>query len=52
MVVERQVYMVMEYFDNDLKHVLDTVPQLLKEGDKKWLMLQLLRGVEYMHQRW
>uniref|UniRef100_I2CPA2 Cyclin-dependent kinase 2 homolog n=2 Tax=Nannochloropsis gaditana TaxID=72520 RepID=I2CPA2_NANGC len=47
-----KVYMVMDYFDNDLKHVLDTVPHLLSEGDKKWLMRQLLEGIAYMHDRW
>jgi len=35
-----------------LKHVLDTVPHLLSEGDKKWLMHQLLKGTEFMHARW
>lgn len=48
-----KVFMVMEYYDNDLKHVLDTMgPKLLKEGDKKWLLFQLLQGIEYMHERW
>lgn len=48
-----QVYMVMEYYENDLKHVLDNVPsKLLSEGDKKWLLHQLLLGIEYMHEKW
>ncbi len=32
--------------------MLDTVPDLLREGDKKYLMHQLLRGMAYMHDRW
>lgn len=32
--------------------MLDTVPDLLREGDKKYLMHQLLRGIAYMHDRW
>jgi serine/threonine protein kinase len=38
--------------NNNQQHVLDTVPDLLREGDKKYLMHQLLRGMAYMHDHW
>lgn len=42
----------MYLYPHTSQHVLDTVPDLLREGDKKYLMHQLLRGMAYMHDHW
>ncbi|GFQ07547.1 cyclin-dependent kinase g-2 [Phtheirospermum japonicum] len=38
------IYMVMEYMEHDLKKLMETMRQCL--------MLQLLQGVEYLHDNW
>lgn len=46
------VYMVMEYLENDLKGLMDKMKQPFSIGEAKWLMLQLLEGVKYLHDNW
>lgn len=46
------VYMVMEYMEHDLKALLDSRKQPFSQSEVKCLMLQLLEGVEYLHDNW
>lgn len=48
------VYMVMEYCEHDLKGVLNKMLDLHPYGESevKSLMLQLLKGVSYLHENW
>lgn len=43
------VFLVMEYCEHDLATLMDNMPAPLPESAVKCLMLQLLRGVEYLH---
>ncbi|MQM07976.1 hypothetical protein Taro_040829 [Colocasia esculenta] len=43
------VYMVMEYLDYDLLTVIQGATQPLSEGNAKYLMYQLLHGVNFIH---
>lgn len=46
------VFMVMEYFENDLKHVMEQKMVVFDKGAVKCLMEQLLKGVKHMHDHW
>lgn len=46
------VYMVMEYMEYDLKGLMESMKQPFSIGEVKYLMLQLLNGVEYLHDNW
>jgi len=55
MVVGREfdkVFMVMEYFDHDLKTCVEKHDGPFPQGDVKSLFVQLLAGVEYLHSKW
>lgn len=47
-----KIFMVMEYCDNDLKYCMETKSQPFSTAEVKQLMLQLLSGVDHMHQKW
>ncbi|KAG7954305.1 hypothetical protein I3843_11G010000 [Carya illinoinensis] len=46
------VFMVMEYMEYDLKDLLEVMKQPFSISEVKWLMLQLLEGVKYLHDNW
>lgn len=46
------VFMVMEYMEYDLKCLIEVMNQPFSISEVKWLMLQLLEGVEYLHENW
>ncbi|XP_043723877.1 cyclin-dependent kinase G-2-like isoform X2 [Telopea speciosissima] len=46
------IFMVMEYMDNDLKVLMETMKQPFSQSEVKCLMLQLLEGVKYLHDNW
>ncbi|CAM9553810.1 unnamed protein product [Chrysoparadoxa australica] len=50
-----KIYMVMEYFDRDLKDVMSKMKkrhESFSTSEVKNLMLQLLRAVEHLHRHW
>ncbi|GER44796.1 kinase family protein [Striga asiatica] len=46
------IYMVMEYMEHDLKALMETMKQPFSQSEVKCLMLQLLSGVNYLHDNW
>ncbi|KAB1217316.1 Cyclin-dependent kinase G-2 [Morella rubra] len=46
------VFMVMEYMEYDLKGLLEGMKQPFSISEVKCLMLQLLEGVQYLHDNW
>lgn len=46
------IYMVMEYVEHDMKTLLETMRLPFLESEVKTLLLQLLRGVQYLHENW
>ncbi|XVF49674.1 hypothetical protein PTKIN_Ptkin04bG0031900 [Pterospermum kingtungense] len=46
------VYMVMEYMENDLKGLMGSMKRPFSTNDVKCLMKQLLEGVKYLHDNW
>ncbi|CAA0818355.1 Protein kinase superfamily protein [Striga hermonthica] len=46
------IFMVMEYMEHDLKALMETMKQPFSQSEVKCLMLQLLSGVEYLHDNW
>ena len=47
-----QVYMVMEFFEFDLKQGLDRYDGALSQGELKGILQQILRGLDHMHSKW
>eukprot|EP01155_Anaeramoeba_flamelloides_P049347 Anaeramoba_flamelloidesc41513_g1_i1.p1 GENE.c41513_g1_i1~~c41513_g1_i1.p1 ORF type:complete len:186 (-),score=33.52 c41513_g1_i1:395-952(-) len=47
-----KVYMVMEYVDHDLSVLMKNKTKNWLESEVKCLMLQLLRGIKYLHDNW
>ena len=45
-------YMVMDYYDNDLHNMLNTLKKPLRREVIKNLMLQILEGVHHIHSNW
>lgn len=45
------IFLVMEYCEQDLASLLDNMSLPFKEAQIKCLMLQLLHGVQYLHER-
>ena len=45
------IFLVMEYCEQDLASLLDNMPTPFTEAQVKCIMLQLLRGVKYLHQQ-
>ncbi|GFP88360.1 cyclin-dependent kinase g-2 [Phtheirospermum japonicum] len=46
------IFMVMEYMEHDLKALMETMKQPFSQSEVKCLMLQLLDGVNYLHDNW
>eukprot|EP01018_Ginkgo_biloba_P031579 Gb_15107 [translate_table: standard] len=46
------IFMVMEYMEHDLKGFMETMKQPFSQSEVKCLMLQLLEGVNYLHDNW
>ncbi|XP_015882342.3 uncharacterized protein LOC107418181 isoform X1 [Ziziphus jujuba] len=46
------IFMVMEYMEYDLKGLMEAMNQPFSIGEVKWLMLQLLEGIECLHGNW
>ncbi|XP_056685171.1 cyclin-dependent kinase G-2 [Spinacia oleracea] len=46
------IYMVMDYVEHDLKALMQARKQHFRQSEAKCLMLQLLEGVEYLHDNW
>lgn len=46
------IFMVMEYMEHDLKALMETMKQPFSQSEVKCLMLQLLEGVQYLHDNW
>lgn len=47
-----RVFMVMDYYDFDLKTCMDMSSQTFSTAEVKQLMLQLLAGIHHMHSNW
>jgi cell division cycle 2-like protein len=47
-----KIYTVMEYMDYELKALLSEKSSVFNLSQIKCLMIQLLKGVEYMHTKW
>jgi cell division cycle 2-like len=47
-----KIYMVMEYAEHDVRSVLERMKHPYSQSEVKSLVLQILRGVAYMHSRW
>ncbi|XP_042552393.1 LOW QUALITY PROTEIN: cyclin-dependent kinase 11B-like [Dipodomys spectabilis] len=47
-----QIYIVMNYVEHDLKSLMQTMQQPFLPGEVKTLMLQLLQGVNHLHDNW
>lgn len=45
------IFLVMEYCEQDLASLLDNMPSPFKEAQIKCLMLQLFRGVQFLHEK-
>ncbi|KAJ9176221.1 hypothetical protein P3X46_011559 [Hevea brasiliensis] len=46
------IYMVMEYMEHDLKGFMESMKYPFSQSEVKCLMLQLLKGVKYLHDNW
>jgi cell division cycle 2-like protein len=46
-----KVYVVMEYMEHELKHLMENTQHVFTWGETKSLLQQLLRGIEYLHSR-
>lgn len=46
------IFIVMEFVEHDLKELLEAIKQPLLQAEVKCLMLQLLRGVNHLHDNW
>ncbi|XP_065061335.1 cyclin-dependent kinase 11A-like [Rhopilema esculentum] len=47
-----KIYIVMDYVEHDLKALMETMTQPFLVGEVKTLMIQLLRGVNHLHDNW
>ncbi|KAH0833697.1 hypothetical protein AYO21_04443 [Fonsecaea monophora] len=48
----KEVYLVMEFLEHDLKTLLDDMAEPFLPSETKTLMLQIVSGVEYLHTNW
>ncbi|KAI1297154.1 Cyclin-dependent kinase 10 [Halotydeus destructor] len=44
------IFLVMEHCDHDLARLIDNMPKPFTESEVKCIMLQLLRGLKYLHE--
>jgi len=47
-----KIYIVMDYLEHDLKSLMETMKEPFLVGEVKTLMIQLLKGVQHMHDNW
>jgi len=47
-----KIYIVMDYVEHDLKSLMETMKEPFLAGEVKTLMIQLLRGVNHLHDNW
>lgn len=47
-----KIYMVMDYYDNDLRYCMNQGKEAFTLSQVKRLMMQLLSAVDYMHSKW
>ncbi|KAL4220893.1 Cyclin-dependent kinase 11B [Mactra antiquata] len=47
-----KIYIVMDYVEHDLKSLMESMKQPFLVGEVKTLLLQLLRGVQHLHDNW
>ena len=47
-----KIYMVMDYYDHDLKSCMEMAKQPFSTSEVKQLMMQLLTAVDHMHNKW
>jgi len=47
-----RVFMVMEYFEYDLKKVMDKMKTKWTQSEAKCLLKQLLNAIHFMHEKW
>lgn len=48
----KDVYMVLDYMDFDMAYILRQKKVHFESQDVKCLLLQLLKGVAYVHENW
>lgn len=48
----KEMNLVLEYVQGDLKQIIENRQYLLDAGDRKSIMLQAMRGLEYLHNNW
>lgn len=46
------VFLVFEYCEHDMAHLIDHMGKRFTQSEVKNLLLQLLRGVEHLHEHW
>lgn len=46
------VFLVFEYCEHDMAHLIDHMGKRFTESEVKSLLLQLLKGVEHLHEHW
>ncbi len=46
-----KIYLVMEYCEHELRDLLEQTRYVFREPEIKQILLQLLRGLDYLHQR-
>lgn len=46
------VFLVFEYCEHDMAHLIDHMGKRFSESEVKNLVLQLLKGVEHLHEHW
>jgi cell division cycle 2-like protein len=47
-----KIYIAMEYLEHDMKTLMETMKGNFTIGEVKTLMIQLLRGVNHLHDNW
>ena len=47
-----KIFIVMEYVEHDLKHLMEVMPEPFRPGEVKTLTMQLLSAVDHLHDNW
>merc|ERR1712226_1031626 len=47
-----KIYIVMDYVEHDMKSLMETMKEPFMIGEVKTLMIQLMRGVNHLHDNW
>lgn len=48
----KEMNLVLEFVKGDLKQIIEDRKYMLDSGDRKCIMLQALKGLEYLHSHW